>query len=99
MPQAGRLSGLHPVAMPTKPAKLDPDHRRALHLLASSRDGCPEALFLAHGFTAALIEPLMAAGHVTAATAHMRGRRARGAGAPIADYGRRPSGAGRYLTP
>jgi hypothetical protein len=58
--------------MPTKPAKLGPDHRHALDLLAGSRDGCPEALFLAHGFTAAMIEALVAAGHVTVDTRNMR---------------------------
>jgi hypothetical protein len=28
----------------------EPDHRRALELLAGSRDGCPEAITLADGF-------------------------------------------------
>jgi hypothetical protein len=28
-----------------------PNHRRALELLASCRDGCTEAIMLAHGFT------------------------------------------------
>ena len=28
-----------------------PDRRRALELLASSRDGCTEAVMIAHGFT------------------------------------------------
>jgi hypothetical protein len=28
-----------------------PDRRRALELLASCRDGCTEAIMLAHGFT------------------------------------------------
>jgi hypothetical protein len=58
--------------MPTKPAKFDPDHRRALDLLAASRDGCPETLFMAHGFTAALVETMIAAGHVDIDTRHMR---------------------------
>jgi hypothetical protein len=30
-----------------------PDRRRALELLASSRDGCTETIMLAHGFTIA----------------------------------------------
>jgi hypothetical protein len=30
-----------------------PDRRRALELLASCRDGCAEALMIAHGFTVA----------------------------------------------
>jgi hypothetical protein len=58
--------------MPPKPAKLNPDHRRALNLLAGSRDGCPEALFLAHGFTATLIEAMVAAVHVDVETRAMR---------------------------
>jgi hypothetical protein len=33
-----------------------PDRRRALELLASCRDGCTEALMLAHGFTIPLVE-------------------------------------------
>jgi hypothetical protein len=60
-----------PASPPRKPA-LKADHRRALALLAGSRDGCTEALFLAHGFTAKLIEAPGAAGHVTVATTHMR---------------------------
>jgi hypothetical protein len=35
-----------------------PDRRRALELLASSRDGCTEALMLAHGFTVELLVDL-----------------------------------------
>jgi len=31
--------------------RLKPDRRRALELLASCRDGCTEALMLAHGFS------------------------------------------------
>lgn len=52
--------------------ELDPEHRRALDLLAGSRNGCPEALFLAHGFTAGLINGLVTAGHVTVETRAMR---------------------------
>jgi hypothetical protein len=48
---------------PRKPAQTA-DRRRALALLAGSRDGCPEALFLAHGFTTELIEALVAVGLV-----------------------------------
>jgi len=36
--------------MPTR-RKLKPSHRRALELLASCRDGCTEAIMLAHGVT------------------------------------------------
>jgi hypothetical protein len=55
-------------------AMVDPEHRRALDLLASSRDGCPEALFLAHGFTTRLVDALVAAEHATVGTTVMRAR-------------------------
>jgi hypothetical protein len=42
-----------------------PDHRRALELLAASRDGCTEALMLAHGFTIPLTVELVRAGLAT----------------------------------
>jgi hypothetical protein len=60
-----------PAPSSRRPA-LSTDHRRALDLLASSIDGYPEALFLAHGFTAALIEALVVAGHVTVDTPNIR---------------------------
>jgi hypothetical protein len=43
-----------------------PDRRRALEVLASCRDGCTEALMLAHGFTVALMVELIRAGLATA---------------------------------
>jgi hypothetical protein len=60
--------------MPTKPAKLDADHRRTLDLLAGSRDGsAPEVLLIqAHGITADQITAMVKAGHVTISTSHMR---------------------------
>jgi hypothetical protein len=39
-----------------------PDHRRALELLASCRDGCREAIMIAHGFTIAQMVELVNAG-------------------------------------
>jgi hypothetical protein len=36
--------------------------RRALELLAGSRDGCTEAIMLAHGFTAEMLVDLVRAG-------------------------------------
>jgi hypothetical protein len=39
-----------------------PDHRRALELLASSPDGCTEALLLANGFAVELLVELVRAG-------------------------------------
>jgi hypothetical protein len=38
-----------------------PDRRRALELLASCRDGCTEAIMLAHGFTIPLMVELVRA--------------------------------------
>jgi hypothetical protein len=43
-----------------------PDRRRALELLASSRDGCTEAILRAHGFSTAQIVDLERAGLATA---------------------------------
>jgi hypothetical protein len=37
--------------MPSRKHLPKPDRRRALELLASCRDGCTEAMMLAHGFT------------------------------------------------
>jgi hypothetical protein len=43
-----------------------PDRRRALELLASCRDGCTEAIMLAHGFTTEQVVELVRAGLATA---------------------------------
>ena len=43
-----------------------PDHRRALELLAASRDGCTEALMRAHGFTTEMLVELVHAGFASA---------------------------------
>jgi hypothetical protein len=43
-----------------------PDRRRALELLASCRDGCTEAIMIAHGFTVAQMVELVNAGLATA---------------------------------
>jgi hypothetical protein len=48
-----------------------PDRRRALELLAASRDGCTEAIMLAHGFTVELIVDLCIAGLVIATVERM----------------------------
>jgi hypothetical protein len=37
--------------VPSSRPRDEPDRRRALELLASCRDGCTEAIMLAHGFT------------------------------------------------
>jgi hypothetical protein len=43
-----------------------PDRHRALELLASCRDGCTEAIMLAHGFTIAQMVELVRDGLATA---------------------------------
>jgi hypothetical protein len=49
-----------------------PDRRRALELLnAASRDGVPEAIMLAHGFSIELLVELVHAGLATASTERM----------------------------
>jgi hypothetical protein len=57
--------------------RLKPDRRRALELLASCRDGCTEAMMLAHGFSIDTMVELVNAG-LASATAEgvVAGRRA-----------------------
>jgi len=43
-----------------------PNRRRALELLASSREGCTEAIMLAHGFSIDMMVELINAGLATA---------------------------------
>jgi hypothetical protein len=50
--------------MPRRQRK--PDRQRALQLLASCRDGCTEAMMLAHGFTIVMLVELVRAGLATA---------------------------------
>jgi hypothetical protein len=54
--------------MPTPSRKRDPKpaRRRALELLAASRDGCSEALLIAHGFTVPQVVDIINAGLATA---------------------------------
>jgi hypothetical protein len=47
-------------------ARPKPDRRRALELLASCRDGCTEALMLAHGITVEQTVELVRDGYATA---------------------------------
>jgi hypothetical protein len=56
--------------MPTHSRKRSPpaSRRRALELLASCRDGCTEAVLLAHGFTIDMLVKLIRAGLATAGT-------------------------------
>jgi hypothetical protein len=48
-----------------------PDRRRALELLASCRDGCTEAIMMAHGFTIAPMVELVRAGLATTTAQHV----------------------------
>jgi hypothetical protein len=69
----------HP-PMPRPRRRAKPDRRRALELLASCRDGCLEAIMIAHGFTIAQMVELVNAGLATATAervvrqSHDRGR-------------------------
>src|SRR4029450_429682 len=67
-----------------------PDRRRALELLASCRDGCTEAIMLAHGFTIGQMVELVRAGLATATAERMvAGRQTiEGARVRITDAGR-----------
>jgi hypothetical protein len=48
------------------------DRRRALELLAASRDGCTEAMLLAYGFTIPQMVELVQAGLASAGAERMR---------------------------
>jgi hypothetical protein len=53
--------------MPRRRAhRIKPDRRRALELLDHNRDGCTEAMMLAHGFTIPQMVELVRAGLATA---------------------------------
>jgi hypothetical protein len=79
--------------MPTATRRSLPkrDRRRALELLASCRDGCTEAMMLAHGFTVPQMVELVRAGLATATAERVRaGKREMGvARVKITDAGRR----------
>jgi hypothetical protein len=68
-----------------------PDRRRALELLAASRDGCTEAIMLAHGFTVAQMVELVRAGLATANSERLvaGGRMVEVAQVQITEAGRR----------
>jgi hypothetical protein len=71
-----------------------PDRRRALELLAASRDGCTEAIMLAHGFTVAQMVELVRTGLATATAERVvaGGRTMAVATVKITDAGRRVLG-------
>jgi hypothetical protein len=68
-----------------------PGRRRALVLLASCRDGCTEAIMLAHGFTIPQMVELVRAGLASAQGERMRAGKAEieVARVRITDQGRR----------
>ena len=56
-----------PVTTPRRRAhRARPDRRRLLELLASSRDGCSDAILLAHGFSVPQMVEIIRAGLATA---------------------------------
>jgi hypothetical protein len=71
-----------------------PDRRRALELLASSRDGATEAIMRAHGFTVEQLVELVRAGLATATAERVvaGGRTIEIATVRITDAGRRVLG-------
>jgi hypothetical protein len=73
-----------------------PDRRRALELLAASRDGCTETVMLAHGFTVAQMVDLVRAGLATATAERVVAgrRRTHDRGRADADHGGKAAGAG-----
>ena len=84
--------------MPTRSRKHSPPptRGRALELLASSHDGCTEAIMLAHGFTVKLMLDLCVAGLATATPERMvaGGRTIEVATMRITEAGRRALDAG-----
>jgi hypothetical protein len=61
----------HP-PMPRPRRRPKPDRRRALELLASCRDGCTEAIMLAHGITVEMLVGLIEAGLASASAERVR---------------------------
>ena len=53
------------IAGSTGPRKLARDEHEALHLLASSRDGCTQSLMMAHGFAIGILRDLVRDGLVS----------------------------------
>jgi hypothetical protein len=65
---ASRL--IHSASAPCHRSSPKPN-RRALELLASCRDGCTEAIMLAHGFSIDTMVELVNAGVVSVTTEHV----------------------------
>ena len=81
VPSPGRSGArflILPPRMPSSPPKrhkIKPDGQRALELLASCPDGCPEALMIAHGFSIEQIVRLVRDGLATASAERVRAGR------------------------
>jgi hypothetical protein len=71
------MPGKRPGSMPAKLAR----SRRALELLASCRDGCAEAIMLAHGFSIRALVELVGAGQANE-QGNVERKRTRSSGAP-----------------
>jgi hypothetical protein len=67
---------------PNRKRRADTTRRRALELLDASREGCTEAVMLAHGFTVDMLVELVTARLATAQTERMvaGGRRSHNGG-------------------
>ena len=76
---------------PVPRQKPNAERRRALELLAASRDGCTEAVMIAHGFTVQQMVDLVRAGLATAKTERVvaGGRTMQVAQVRITEAGRR----------
>jgi len=83
--------------MPTRSRKRSPPatRRRALELLASCRDGCTEAIMLAHGFTVEQMVEIIRAGLATAQTERVVARRAHARSCASEDHRGAAEGAGK----
>src|ERR1700730_19154962 len=81
------------VARRRRKRSLPPPRHRALELLASSRDGCTEAIMIAHGFTVPQMVELVRTGLATAHTPARDRRQTQDRNCVHEDYRGRPAGA------
>jgi hypothetical protein len=81
--------------MPRPRRRPKPDRRRALELLASCRDGCTEAMMLAHGFTTEQVVELVRRRACDSADTAGRGWREQVRNHAGQDYGSRTRDSGK----
>jgi hypothetical protein len=92
----GGLVAMGSRSMPTHRRKRPPaTRRRALELLTSCRDGCTEAIMLAHGFTVEQMVEIIRAGLATAQTERVVARRAHVRNCAVEDHRGGAEGAGK----